>query len=138
MWLWMITSTAAAFGGAVFAARIAYRLTGPSRHRTWAPYIAAGFAALAVLGIDGYSQLVLIASSDPIVVTLCLAAIDSHLSGHPRLAFSMIVLAALGRPEAWAFAAIYAVWAWRRRRSMRVMALLGLALIPLAWFTVPR
>lgn len=137
MWLWMITSTAAAFGGAVFAARIAYRLTGPSPRRTWAPYVAAGFAAVGVLGIDGYSQLVLIASSDPMVVTLCLGAIDSHLSGHPRLAYLLIVLAAVGRPEAWAFAGIYAVWVWRTEPSMRIIALLGLVLIPVAWFTVP-
>jgi hypothetical protein len=137
MWLWMLTSTASALAGAVFAARIAYRLTGPSPRRRWAPYCAAAFAGAGVLGIEGYSQLVLIANSDPIVVTLCLAAIDAHLSNHPRLAFAMIILAALGRPEAWVFAGLYAIWAWRSGRSMRIIALAGLVLIPIAWFLVP-
>ena len=46
------------------------------------------------------------------IVTLCLAAIDGHLCRRPRLAFTMLVLASLGRPEAWAFAGLYAIWAW--------------------------
>ena len=91
-----------------------------------------------MLGINGYSELVLIANSDPMVVTLCLAAIDSHLSGRPRLAFALLVLVSLGRPEGWAFAGLYAIWAvaggsgdagplWPPAWS----------LIPLAWFVVP-
>ncbi len=137
MWLWMITSSAAALAGGVFAGRIAYRLTGPCPHRPWAPFAAAAFAGIGVLGINGYSELVLIANSDPMVVTLCLAAIDSHLSGHPRLAFLSIVLVSLGRPEGWAFAGLYAVWAWRTVPSMRALTAVGVALIPLSWFVVP-
>ncbi len=137
MWLWMITSSAAALAGGVFAARIAYRLTGPCPHRRWAPFAAAAFAGVGVLGINGYSELVLIANSDPMVVTLCLAAIDSHLSGHPRLAFLAIVLVSLGRPEGWVFAGLYAVWAWRAVPGMRALTAVGLALIPLSWFVVP-
>ncbi len=137
VWLWMITSTAAALAGAVFGGRIAYRLTGPCPRRPWAPFAAAVFAGIGVLGIDGYSQLVLIANSDPMVVTLCLAAIDSHLSGRRRVAFLLVVLVSFGRPEGWAFAGLYAVWAWRAVPSMRVMVGIGAALIPLAWFVVP-
>ena len=137
LWLWTITAAAGALAGAVFAARIAYRLTGPCPERRWAPWCAAAFAAVGVIGIDGYSQLVLIANSDPIVVTLCLAAIDAHLSNHPRLAFTMIVLAAMGRPEAWAFAGLYAAWGWRAHPSMRIITAIGLVSIPVAWFTVP-
>lgn len=137
MWLWMITAAAGALAGAVFAARIAFRLTGSSPSRPWAPFAAAAFAALGVLGINGYSELVLIANSDPIVVSLCLAAIDAQLSGRPRLALVMIVLAAMGRPEAWVFAVLYVVWLWRTRPSLRVMGLAGLVVIPAAWFIVP-
>ena len=137
MWLWMITSSAAALAGGVFAARIAYRLTGPCPERRWAPFAAAAFAGIGVLGINGYSELVMIANSDPMVVTLCLAAIDSHLSGRPRLAFALLVLVSLGRPEGWAFAGLYGIWAWRAVPSMRVPVAAGLVLIPLAWFVVP-
>jgi hypothetical protein len=71
------------------------------------------------------------------IVSLCLAAIDCHLSGHPRWAFALGVLAALGRPESWPFVGLYAIWAWRRIPSMRVLIVLGLALIPLLWFGIP-
>jgi hypothetical protein len=137
MWLWMITAVAGAVGGCVFAARIAFRLTGPSPDRPYAPYVAAIFAGVGLLGIDTYSHLVLIANSDPLIVTLCLGAIDSHLSGRPRLAFALLVGASLGRPEAWPFAGLYALWAWRAVPGMRILSVLGLALIPAFWFTIP-
>jgi len=137
LWLWMITSSAAALAGSVFAARIAYRLTGPCPRRQWAPLVAGAFAGVAVLGLNGYSHQVLIANSDPMVVSLCLAAIDSHLSNRPRLALGLIVLVSLGRPEGWPFAVLYAGWLWRSIPSARVLAVGALALIPVAWFLVP-
>jgi hypothetical protein len=137
LWLWMVTSVAGAVGGCVFAARIAFRLTGPSPGRRYAPYVAAGFAGICLLGIDTYSHLVLIANSDPLIVTLCLGAIDSHLSGRRRLAFTFLVGASLGRPEAWVFAALYAGWGWRGAPAMRWLLVLGIVLIPVFWFTIP-
>ncbi len=137
MWLWMITAAAGAFAGCVFAARIAHRLTGPSPGRAYAPYLAGGFAAVAVLGIDTYSHLVLISNADPLIMAFCLAAIDCHLSGRRRLAFVMLLMASLGRPEAWVFTGLYAIWAWRAVPGLRVVAILGLLLIPAFWFVVP-
>ncbi|MGH2858433.1 MAG: hypothetical protein ACRDMJ_13240, partial [Solirubrobacteraceae bacterium] len=139
MWLWMVTAVAGALAGSVFAARIAFRLTGEAGGRRWAPYVAGAFAAAALLGIDTYSHLVLIANSDPLIVTLCLGAIDSHLSRRPRLAYAMLVGASLGRPEAWPFALLYGAWLWRERprATVRVAIIAGLALIPAFWFTIP-
>ncbi|HWF74614.1 MAG TPA: hypothetical protein VG186_14785, partial [Solirubrobacteraceae bacterium] len=137
MGLWMVTAVGATLIGAVFAARIAYRLTGPSPGRRYAPVAAAVFAGLGVLGISGYSHLLLIASSDPMVTALCLAAIDAHLSKRSRLAFVLLVLASLGRPEAWPFAGLYALWAWRAIPSLRAPAVAGLALIPALSFGIP-
>jgi hypothetical protein len=137
MGLWMVTSVAGALIGAVFAARIAYRLTGPSPGRRYAPVVAAAFAAVGVLGIETYSHLVLIANSDPLVASLCLAAIDAHLSRRPRLAFALLVLASLGRPEAWPFAGLYALWAWRAIPSMRVFLVVGIVVIPALSFGIP-
>ena len=136
LWLWMVTAVAAGLGGAVFAARIAFRLTGPAQRR-YAPWGAAVFAGVGILGLDGYWQLVLQANSDPMIISLCLAAIDLQLSGRPRAAFAALVLAALGRPEVWPFVALYALWGWRARRSMRPLAAAGLAIIPILWFSVP-
>ena len=137
VWLWMVTAVGGALAGCVFAARIAYMLTGPCARRPYAPYVAGAVAGVGLLGLDTYSHLVLIASSDPIIVTLCLAAIDCHLSERPKLAFAMLVLASLGRPEAWPFLALYAIWAWFRVPAMRVLAVVGLALIPAFWFIIP-
>jgi hypothetical protein len=137
MWLWSVTAVAGTFAGVLFAGRIAYRLSGPAPERPWAPWVAAALAGFGVLGIDGYFKQIVIANSDPIVVTLCLAAIDAHLSRRPRLAFAMLVLASLGRPEVWVFTALYAAWAWWSGRPMRVFTLLGLALIPAWWFVIP-
>lgn len=134
--LWMSTAVIGAFAGALFGGRIAYRLTGPAPGRPYAPIIAAAFAGLGVLGIAGYWHQILIANSDPMIVALCLAAIDFHLSKRYRLAFAMVLLAALGRPEAWPFALGYAVWAWWAVPGMRLIAVAGIVSIPLLWFGV--
>ncbi len=139
--LWTVTAVAGMLGGAVFAARIAYRLTiagGDPVQRRWAPYVAAAVAGAGVLGINTYAHWTLIANSDPLNVTLLLAAIDAHLSRRPRLAFAVLVLAALGRPEVWPFAGLYAAWLWVRVPAARPWALAGIVLIAAAWFVVPE
>ncbi len=137
LWLWMVTSVAAAFAGAVFAGRIAYRLTGPAPGRRYAPVLAALFAGAGVLGINGYWHFILIFTADAMLVTLTLAAIDFHLSGRYRWAWVMLVLASLGRPEIWPIAGLYAIWAWRAQPNMRALLIGGVAVIPLLWFGIP-
>ncbi|MGB0095840.1 MAG: hypothetical protein WBP81_25290 [Solirubrobacteraceae bacterium] len=113
VWLWMVTAVAGALSGAVFAGRIAYRLTTPSPIRRRAPLAAAAFAGCGLFGTYDFWHYVLLGDSDPLIVSLCLAAVDSHLSKRPGAAFGLLVLASLGRPEAWPFAGLYALWAWR-------------------------
>jgi hypothetical protein len=137
VWLWMDTAVAGALAGSVFAGRIAYRLSGGASVPRYAGVAAAIFAGIGVLGIEGYGHFVLIASSDPMIVTLCLAAIDFHLSGRPRLAYAALVLAALGRPEAWLIVAAYAVWMWRARPDAHRTVILGLLAIAALWFVIP-
>jgi hypothetical protein len=121
----------------VFAGRIAYRLAGPRSDRRYAPIAAAAFAGLGVLGIGGgYWHLILIATSDAMVASLCLGAIDRQLSGSPRQAWVLLVLACLGRPEAWLLAALYGLWAWRAVPGMRAAIAVGLAVIPALWFGI--
>jgi hypothetical protein len=138
LWLWMITAVAISFGGCVFAGRIAYRLVGAGDpERRGAAIAAAIFAGLAVLGIEDYMHYILSVQSDPVIVALCLGAIDNHLCGRHRWAFALGVLAALGRPEVWPFVALYAIWAWRAIPSMRWFVTGGLALIAFMWFGIP-
>jgi hypothetical protein len=133
-WPWMVTSVAGAFSGPVFAGRIAFRLAAPAPR--YARGVGAVVAGVGILGIVGYWPLILIASSDPIIVSLCLAAIDCHLSDHPRWAFVLLVLAGLGRPEVWVFIGLYTLWAWRAVPRMRVLLLVGVAVIPALWFGI--
>ena len=137
MWLWMVTAMALTLSGAVFAWRIAFKLTGAAPERRYAAYAAGLLAALFLVTITNYSHYTLSAQSDTMIVSLCLGAIDCHLSGRPRLAFWLWVLAGLGRPEAWPFLGIYALWLWRSRPPYRTMIVGGLALIPLLWFGIP-
>jgi hypothetical protein len=142
MWLWMGTAVAGAVLGSVFAARVAFRLTGVGGDgfdRRYAPYVAGAFAGLGLLGINTLMHLVLIANSDALIVAALLAAIDCHLAGRYRLAFGMLVLASLGRPEAWVFAGLYGLWVmWKvPTTSARLMVVAGLVFIPAFWFSIP-
>jgi len=137
MWAWMITAVAISLAGAVFAWRIAFRLTPSPPERRYASYIAGFAAACAVLGIQNYAHFVLSAQSDPMIVSLCLAAIDCQLSGRRRWAFWMWVLAALGRPEVWPFLGLYTVWLWREDPELRRMLVGGILLLPAMWFGIP-
>jgi hypothetical protein len=137
VWLWMIASVAVSLAGVVFAGRIAYRLTAVAPERRYAGVIAALFAGLALLGIRDYSHYILSAQSDPMIVALCLGAIDCHLSGRHRWAFACGALASLGRPEIWPFLGLYSIWAWRALPSMRRLIAGGIALLLVLWFGIP-
>ncbi len=137
MWLWLITATAISLSGAVFAGRIAYRLTDAPPERQWAAWVAAVVAAAASLGIVDYFHFILSAQSDPIVVALCLGAVDCHLSGRRRWAYSLLALAGLSRPEAWLFQAAYAIWWWRQDRSAWKFIAAWVVVELALWFGIP-
>ncbi len=135
--LWMITATAVALGGSVFAGRIVYKLTDAPPQRRWAAITAGVFAGVAVLGISDYAHYILSSQSDPMIVSLCLGAIDCHLHKRPRAAFALGLLASLGRPEAWAFLGLYSIWSWRRLPATRWLLVTGWVLLAALWFGIP-
>jgi hypothetical protein len=137
MWLWMVTSVAAAVGGALVAGHIAFTLVGPCPERRYAPMGAAAFAGLGVLGLSKYWHFILISNSDPMIVALCLGAIDCQLLRRHRCAFVLLVLAALGRPEVWPFVGLYVLWGWRAVPSLRLLFAAGVIVVPLLWFGIP-
>lgn len=142
MHAWLVSATASALGGVVFAGRLANRLTAAPADRRWAGWVAAAFAGAALLGLRdelGYSYFhyFLSAQSDPMVTTLVLAAIDCHLGRRPRWAFALGALAALARPEVWPFLGLYTVWLWRTHpRARWLVAVVAVALV-LLWFGIP-
>jgi hypothetical protein len=150
LWLWMLTAVSMSLAGAIFGGRIAYRLTAAESDRAAASgrpvgsdrrypaIIAAVFAGASVLGIQDYFHYILSAQSDPMLVTVCLAAIDCHLSGRHRWAWWLLALASLGRPEVWPFAGLYAIWAWRKIPSMRWMLYAGALGNAFLWFGIPE
>ncbi len=136
LWLWMVTAVAAALGGVLLAAVIAYTLTGRHTELRYPRIAAASFAGFGVLALGDYWHYVLISASDPMVVSLCLAAIYCHLTGRPNLSWLALVLAALGRPEVWPAVVVYAVWGWRAVPTMRTAIAAGLLAIPALWFGI--
>jgi hypothetical protein len=95
-------------------------------------------AGAGVLGILGYWHFMQIAYADPLMVALALAAIDCHLCGRPRATWVLIVLLALGRPEAWPIGVLYGAWSWRRDPASRPMVLAGAFLVVVLWVGVSR
>ncbi len=144
LWLWMITATAVALAGPVFAGRIAFRVSGgselrddPEPIRRYAPYGAAVFAGAAVLGLEDYFHYILSSQSDPMLTTFVLGAIDMFMLGRYRWTLVLGVLASLGRPEAWPFLGLFMIWAWFRVPRIRWMLIAGVAVIAFMWFGIP-
>ena len=140
LWLWMLTAVSMSVAGALFGGRIAYRLAAAhagAESNRWAPWVAAVIGGASVLGIDQYFHYVLSAQSDPMLVTVCLAAIDCFLCGRYRWAWWIGALASLGRPEAWPFVGLYAIWLWIKIPAMRWQLVAGTLANVFLWFGVP-
>ncbi|HWE34098.1 MAG TPA: hypothetical protein VG410_11470 [Solirubrobacteraceae bacterium] len=138
LWLWMFSSVAISLLGCLFTARIAYRLVlGGEQSNRWPAIAAAVFAGAALLGIENYMHIVLSVQSDPMIVTLFVAAWDAYLSGHERLAFVVGCVAGLGRPEVWSTLAPFTIWLWIKRPHTRKLLVVGWVVILFGWFGIP-
>ncbi len=137
LWLWMETAVAISLAGAVFGGRIAYRLTAADAEHRYAAIAAAIIGGASVLGINLYMHYVMSVQSDPMLVTTCLAAIDCYLNRRYAWTWWLLALTALGRPEVWPFAGLYAIWVWRKFPSMRWMLYVGVIGNAFLWFGIP-
>jgi hypothetical protein len=143
LWVWMVTSVAVSLSGIVFAWRIAFRLVGAEPRRRYAAYAAGLAAAVFVVLIQdpiapaNYLHYLFSAESDTMIVALCLAAIDCHLSGRHRWAFWMWWLASLGRPEVWPFCGLAGLWLWRVDQPFRRWLYAALGGLIVLWFGIP-
>jgi hypothetical protein len=143
LWLWMVTSVAISLSGLIFAWRIAFRLTYARPERRYAAYVSGLCAALFLFAMQdpvgnfNYTHYVLSAESDTMIVSICLLAVDLHLSGHHKAAFWIWWLAALGRPEVWPFYGLAGLWLWRYVPSYRRWLYASLVLLAFLWFGIP-
>jgi hypothetical protein len=138
--MWSVTSTAGTILMGVFAFRVAFRLglraMGEDRGR-WAlvaVWIGALVAGVGVLGMEGLPKLTYIANSDQLNTALVLAAIDAHVSRRPRLAYVVLFVAALGRPEVWVFSFLYGVWLMWKVPGTRLLVIGGWVLLVAGWY----
>ena len=143
LWLWMVTSVAISLSGLIFAWRIAFRLTYSRPERRYASYVAGLFAAAFVLAMQdpvgnyNYTHYILSAESDTMIVSLCLLAVDLHLSGHHKAAFWIWWLGSLGRPEVWPFYGLAGLWLWRGYPSYRRWLYGSVVALVFLWFGIP-
>ena len=137
LWIWMLTAVALSLAGAVFGGRIAYRLTEADGEHRYAAIAAAIVGGAAVLGIQDYFHYVMSVQSDPMLVTVCLAAIDCYLNRRLTWAWWLGAIASLGRPEAWPFVGLYGIWLWLKIPKMRWQLYAGVLINAFLWFGVP-
>jgi hypothetical protein len=113
----------------ILAYRIGHRLAGPT---------AGGIAAAGLLLVPDPSapwlEWFMEGAAEPLVALLVLAAIDRHLTGHRLVALALGCAAALGRPEAWPVALVYALVTARTQPGARKLAAAGMVgAVPLLW-----
>jgi hypothetical protein len=68
-----------------------------------------------------------------VVAAALLLALERHLDGRRRAAWALLLVAALARPEAWAFLGAYTFYAWPRGERDPRLAVLALVVVPLLW-----
>src|SRR5579875_3711603 len=166
LWLWMGTVTLISFAGVAWAARLAWGLVvgaggpagraevgggpagragaggGPVGRTGAAGAVAATLAALVLLAVHdqypfGYLHYVLSSQSDPMIVAFVLGAADCRRRDRPAGAFGLLVLASLGRPEAWPLLVACGAWLGRARPGLRWAVVAGMVLVAALWFGVP-
>ncbi len=122
--LWLVVARAAGLIALVFAFRLGRRAGGP----------VAGVLAAAFLGLSSsWLRALEHGYTEPMMVALALAAVERHVDGRRLQALALGALVALGRPEAFAFVALYAIFAWRALLDRR-RAIVGLvAVVPVLW-----
>ena len=114
LWLWV--ARAGGLFGCVMAYRVAYRLSGGRIYG-----VLAGVSAFAaLLSSNKYVRDAALGNSEPILAAVVLWAFERHLDGRRDHALYLGVAAALLRPEAWPFLALYGLWLWFFEPRLRV------------------
>jgi hypothetical protein len=127
LWLWV--ARAGGLFGCVMAYRMAYRLSGGRIYGALAGVSA--FAAL--LSSNKYVRDAALGNSEPILAAVVLWAFERHLDGRRDHALYLGVAAALLRPEAWPFLALYGLWLWFFEPHLRTRLVAFAVFVPACW-----
>ncbi len=127
--LWLVVTRTASLLALVAAFRLGRRFAGP---------LAGIVAVLALCLAQDWMFYVARGASEPVVAALTLWAIDRHLNGSPRVAFFLVFLATLNRPEFSVFMFLYAVYLWLRVPGTKPLVIGLLILVPVAWLGPPK
>ena len=122
LWLWV--ARAGGLLALVAAFRLAARLAGP-----W----AGALAAIALLLAGSWMRNAAYGYSEGLVATALLLAFERHLAGRRHVAWGLLLVAALARPEAWVFLGVYTLYGWPREQRDLRRAVFALAVVPLLW-----
>jgi hypothetical protein len=127
LWLWV--ARAGGLFGCVMAYRMAYRLSGGRIYG-----VLAGVSAFAaLLSSNKYVRDAALGNSEPILAAVVLWAFERHLDGRRDHALYLGVAAALLRPEAWPFLALYGLWLWFFEPRLRTRLVAFAVFVPACW-----
>ena len=127
LWLWV--ARAGGLLGCVMAYRMAHRLVGGKVYG-----VLAGVSAFAaLLSSNKYVRDAALGNSEPMLAAVVLWGFERHLDGRRDHALYLGVAAALLRPEAWPFLALYGLWLWIYEPKLRARLVAFAVIVPALW-----
>jgi hypothetical protein len=145
--LWLVIARAGAFAAVVMVFRLSYRLTRQIGSYFTAPVasvdgivaiapavLAGAVAALGLAFSGGYISANALGYSEGLATAVVLIALERHLAGKPRQAFTVGFVAALDRPEIWLFWGPYGLYLFWKDPEARKLVVGLFLLIPVLWF----
>jgi hypothetical protein len=128
LWLWL--ARAGGLFSCVMAYRVASRLVGGGLYGV----LAGVSGGAALFASNKYVRDAALGNSEPLLAAVVLWAFERHLDGRRDHALYLGVAAALLRPEAWPFLALYGLWLWFAEPRLRLRMIGFAALVPALWF----
>ncbi|HVW17136.1 MAG TPA: hypothetical protein VHB30_02695 [Solirubrobacteraceae bacterium] len=127
--VWLVVARAGGLMAVVLAFRLARRIEGA---------LAGAIAVVGLVLAHSFVSHVLRGDSEGLLAAFAIGAFEAHASGRRRLAFGLVVLTGLLRPEMLLFVGLYGLWlVWSAPPPERTRTLLAVlaagALIVLAW-----
>jgi hypothetical protein len=133
---WLLVARAGWLCAPLLAGLLTARLAGEEtgRWRWGGAALAAGSVALTADSFTPPLRQFTGGLSEPLLVALVLGAVWAALDDRRGVVLALGTAAALLRPEAWPFLALWAFYATRERPRLRAAAIGAAVFVPLAWF----
>ena len=122
--LWLLIARFGAVLSLVLAFRLGRRVAGPG---------AGVLAAASLLLMPDWVFQAGVGGSEPLLTALLLGAVARHANRDDGVAFALVLLASLLRPEAWGPLLVSSMVTWGRRPAIRPLVVAGLVAVPVLW-----